>query len=175
MLSSELNSSVKAKAAGGVAVEVVRPDDGRLESVWVALFITAVLLLGALGIWVRQTPVTLADPSASLSTAQRQLLLELSIAADEVAFMKDLLGEEALTLTNLTEQALLPVFVGQDSHAWQAISQDCFLLAQPKTSAAFALNLQADTPTAIFFTPDLVQQPHTCNELSSWLRMDDNQ
>jgi len=157
------------------SVEVVRPDDGRLESVWVALFIAAVLLLGALGIWARQTPATLADPSANLSTEQRQLLLELSIAADEIEFMQDLLGKEALTLANLTEQALLPVFAKQKSHAWQTISQGCFLLAQPKTTTAFALSLSADEATAIFFTPELVNKPHTCNELSSWLRMDGNQ
>lgn len=170
MLSSRSNSSADA-----VEVEVVRPDDGRLESVWVALFIAAVVLLGALGIWARQTPATLADPSASLTTAQRQLLLELSIAADEIEFMQGLLGEEALTLTNLTQQALLPLFVGQDFQAWQAISQGCFLLTQPKSSAAFVLRLEANTPPAIFFIPELIENPHTCNELSSWLRMDNNQ
>src|SRR5690554_6593990 len=128
MLSSRSNSSDDA-----VEVEVVRPDDGRLESVWVALFIAAVVLLGALGIWARQTPATLADPSASLTTAERQLLLELSIAADEIEFMQGLLGEEALSLANLTQQALLPLFVGQDFQAWQTIEQGCFLLAQPNT------------------------------------------
>lgn len=167
MLSSRSNSSADA-----VEVEVVRPDDGRLESVWVALFIAAVVLLGALGIWARQTPATLADPSASLTTAERQLLLELSIAADEIEFMQGLLGEEALTLGNLTQQALLPLFVGQDFQAWQTIEQGCFLLAQPNTSTAFALSLQAGAATAIFYTPELVHPPHTCNELSGWLRMD---
>lgn len=156
-------------------VEVVRPDDGRLESFWVTLFILAVLLLGGLGVWARQAPVTLTEPSASLNTAQRQLLLELSIAADEIAFMEDILGAEELKLANLTEQALLPVFVGQDFEAWQAISQGCFLLAQPKSSAAFVLRLEANTPPAIFFIPELIENPHTCNELSSWLRMDNNQ
>ncbi|NLW04196.1 MAG: hypothetical protein GX029_03085 [Pseudomonadaceae bacterium] len=156
-------------------VEVVRPDDGRLESFWVTLFILAVLLLGGLGVWARQAPVTLTEPSASLNTAQRQLLLELSIAADEIAFMEDILGAEELKLANLTEQALLPVFVGQDFEAWQAISQGCFLLAQPKSNAAFVLRLEANTPPAIFFIPELIENPHTCNELSSWLRMDNNQ
>jgi len=158
-----------------VTVELVRPDDGRLESVWVVLFIVLVLVLGALGIWARQTPVNLADPSASLNTAQRQLLLELSIAADELAFMKDLLGAEALTLDKLTEQVVLPVFMGQNQQAWQVLNPGCFWLAQPRANAAFALKLQVDVPPAIFFTPELINKPHTCNELSRWLRMDKNQ
>lgn len=163
------NSSLQAEK---VIIEVVRPDDGRLESVWVALFILVVLLLGALGIWARQQPVLVEDPSVTLNDPQRQLLLELSIAADEIAFMQDFLGDEVLTLGSLTEQVLLPVFAGQTLQAWQVISQGCFLLPQPQTAAAFALNLPENAPAEIFFTPKLVKLPNSCNQLSDWLRMD---
>ncbi|GLR63602.1 hypothetical protein [Marinospirillum insulare] len=163
------NSSLKAEK---VIIEVVRPDDGRLESVWVTLFILGVLLLGALGIWARQTPALQDNPSASLNTLERQLLLELSIAADEIEFMQSFLDGESLTLESLTEQALLPVFAGQTLQAWQAIDQNCFFLLQPKTTAAFALSLPRNAPARIFFTPELIEFPDTCNQLSSWLRMD---
>ena len=155
------NSSLKAKK---VIIEVVRPDDGRLESFWVALFILAVLLLGALGIWARQQPVLVEDPSAILQPAQRQLLLELSITAEEIQFVGGMQGIE------------LPVFVGQNLRAWQEVSSGCFLLRQPNSSAAFVLQLQIEhlntNHPAIFFTPELTANPHSCNELSTWLRMD---
>lgn len=155
------NSSLKAKK---VIIEVVRPDDGRLESFWVALFILGVLLLGGLGIWVRQEPKLLEEPSAILQPAQRQLLLELSITAEEIEFAGGVEGVE------------LPVFFGQKLPAWQEIASGCFLLRQPNASAAFVLQLQSEhldtSHPAIFFTPELTANPHSCNDLSTWLRMD---
>lgn len=160
MLNSELNSELSS------SVEVVRPDDGRLESFWVALFIFFVLLLGGLGILARQEPALAADPSASLDQPQRQLLLALSITAEEIAFAGGVEGVE------------LPVFFGQKLPAWQKIASGCFLLHQPNTSAAFVLQIQtkelATHQTAIFFTPELTAIPNSCNQLASWLRMDNH-
>ena len=149
-----------------ITIEVVRPDDGRLESFWVALFILGVLLLGGLGIWARQEPKLLEDPSAILQPAQRQLLLELSITAEEIEFAGGVEGVE------------LPVFFGQKLPAWQEVASGCFLLHQPNASAAFLLAVQTeDLKThhpVIFFTPELLAMPDSCNQLATWLRMDNH-
>ncbi|HKM16467.1 MAG TPA: hypothetical protein VJY63_11195 [Marinospirillum sp.] len=158
MLNSRLNEPAM--------VDLVRPDDGRLESFWVALFIFSVLLLGGLGILARQEPALVADPSASLNQPQRQLLLELSITAEEIEFAGGVEGIE------------LPVFFGQKLPAWQEVSSRCFLLRQPNSSAAFVLQMQTEhlktNHPAIFFTPELAAIPNSCNQLDTWLRMDNH-
>ena len=158
-----------------LTIEVVRPDDGRLESFWVVVFIMAVVLLGAVGVYARQQPETLADPSAILDSKQRQLLLELSIAVDEIHFMKEISGKTEILFENLIEQGALPTFVGQSIQAWTSIDRRCFLLSQPNSAAAFALWLETEDHTALFFTPNLTILPNDCRLLSTWIEMDNNE
>lgn len=156
-------------------VEIVNPDDGRLESFWVVVFIMTVVLLGAVGVYARQQSETLVDPSASLDSKQRQLLLELSIAVDEIHFMREVAGNVELLLPDLIEQGTLPTFVGQPIQAWTAVDRRCFWLPQPNSTSAFALWLETEDHTALFFTPNLTIPPNDCRLLSTWIEMDNNE
>lgn len=159
-------------------IETVRPDDGRTESFWVALVITGVLLLGGLGILLRQEQSPATDTRPQLDLLQRQFLMELTIAADEIRFITSMNSEvstdtgfENWSLEQLLQEQLLPVFPGQSAKAWQQLEPGCLLLPQPASRIHFGLVLQ-QAGSSIHYAPADVPPPDHCETLLSWQRMD---
>ncbi|SFX17344.1 hypothetical protein [Marinospirillum alkaliphilum] len=153
-------------------VETVRPDNGRDENRWVLLLTLTVLLLGALGVLLRQTQAPMANLQPELSLHQQQLLMELAIAADEIRFLA--LPEFQQTghwpdRQQLLAEGLLPVLPGQSVMDWQQPEAGCLLLPQPNLSAAFLMRLQTDS-IQLYFT-DHLTTPVSCDQLDHWFPM----
>lgn len=169
-----MSNSEAQPLTDGLTIERVKPDNGREENRWVLLLTLTVLLLGTLGVLLRQTPVQMTKQQPELSLHQRQLLMELTIAADEIRFLA--LPEFLQTghwpdRQQLLAEELLPVFPGQSAEAWQQPQPACLVLQQPSQTAAFLLLLQADT-THLYFTDQFTGTPASCDHLHHWLRMD---
>jgi hypothetical protein len=159
-------------------IETVRPDDGRSESFWVALVITGVLLLGGLGILLRQEQTGVADTRPQLDLLQRQFLMELTIAADEIRFIATMNSDISINsgfiawpLEQLLQEQLLPLFPGQAASAWQQLQPGCLLIQQPNSPVHFALVLQ-QAGSSIHYSTTSVHHPAPCETLLSWQRMD---
>ncbi|RAU17527.1 hypothetical protein DN062_12610 [Nitrincola tibetensis] len=148
-------------------IETVRPDDGRLETLWVWLFIAAVLAIGAIGISVR-TETHVHVPSVELNPVEQQLLTELSIAIQEIEFVTGDVGDWP-DIDQLI-MAQIPPFTHQ-SQTWRAIEKGCYLLVSAVgMHGHFMLDLNEEA--RILFHESPIPMISECHDLSHWHRLD---
>lgn len=116
--------------------EEVIPNDGRRETLWVALSILGILLLSVLGIHWRQDPGESASLMPVLSTFDQQRLTELSIALEELTFM---MPTDTYPSLEMIQAAGIPPF--DQGLTWQELSPGCYHLSPTSTHAGFVLAL----------------------------------
>ncbi|MDR9466876.1 hypothetical protein [Marinospirillum sp.] len=154
-------------------VEVVQPDDGRHESLGVWTVILGVVLLGGLGVFLRQEAVKLETPRPHLDVQQRQLEMELSIALQEMEFLGFAAAEESAARQQLLlqEEGLLPYFPGQSADDWVAVEPGCFYLQKPGSTQAFAFQF-LNQGSHLYFTNQFTGVLPDCQQLDSWFVLD---
>ncbi len=122
---------------------LVKPDNGRRETLWVTLVVILILLAGALGIMFRQAGAAPADPYESLNGAQRQLLTELMIASDEIRFMTPS-GAPLPELDELQALGVSPFSqTDEATYRWSQVEPGCFQAQGGSEQGAFLLRLGA--------------------------------
>lgn len=125
-------------------IELVPPKDGRQENVWVLFLVLLLLTAGALGVGWRHVPSAAPTPHLIGHTPlDRQLMMELSIALDEIRFIYGMQQGQhhALDASTLLAADLLP----QDptgTSFWMEISENCLLLNR-QGSPSMLLYLEA--------------------------------
>lgn len=162
-----MSSSEPGAETGCFTLERVPPDDGRRESLWVALAMLLVLGAGAAGIWLRQEAAEPPAAHLSLNREQTQWLTELSIGAEEIRFMAPAGGPwpEPAALAALA----VPPF-DRPEYRWQQPAADCYQAVDPANLGDFALWLAPEG--GIFFHAGDSHPLTGCHELTSWTRMD---
>lgn len=145
-------------------IETVMPDDGKRESLWVWLLISAVLLLSALGIWVRQETVP-HRTHVSLSPVQSQQLMALSIAREEIQF----LAEKPWPAPEELEQLGLELFVPSASHRWHQPGDDCYQWISSQQAGDFLLRI---SDGVIFYHPGEASLLSSCTPDAHWMLLD---
>jgi hypothetical protein len=154
-------------------VEVVQPDDGQYESLGVWLLILGVVLLGGLGVFLRQEAAKPEIRPPQLDVQQRQLEMELSIALQEMDFLGFAASQEsaARQRTALQEEGLLPYFPGQSAENWIAVEPGCFYLQQPDSTLAYAFQF-LNQSSRLYFTNQFTGVLLDCQQLDSWSVLD---
>ncbi|WP_409522823.1 DUF6162 family protein [Nitrincola sp. MINF-07-Sa-05] len=145
--------------------QLVKPDNGRRETIWVTLVVILILLAGALGIMFRQAGAAPADPYESLNGAQRQLLTELTIASDEIRFMTPS-STPWPELDELQTLGVSPFAQTDDAYDWKQVEPGCFQAQDRSEQGAFLLVLEAGG--SILFHPGQAPLLSDCNDQHHW-------
>ncbi|KGK43188.1 hypothetical protein LH51_01845 [Nitrincola sp. A-D6] len=153
-----------SEVSAAAVIETVMPDDGKRESLWVWLLIAAVLLLGALGIWLRQEVVPQRTQIA-LSPSQSQQLMSLSIAREEIQF----LAEKPWPAPESLESLGLELFASSSSHRWHQPGDDCYQWISRQHDGDFLLRI---SDAVIFYHPGEVELLSSCTPDEHWTLMD---
>ncbi len=148
----------------GADIEIVMPDDGKRESLWVWLLIVAVLSSGALGIWLRQD-TTHQRPYVSLAPAQSQQLMALSIAHEEIVFLTEKPWPTPADLAQLGVELFAP----SPSHQWHQPENDCYQWMSQKQTGDFLLRM---SDGRIFYHPGKADRLLHCTPDEHWILMD---
>lgn len=144
-------------------IETVVPDDGKRESLWVWLLISAVLLLSALGIWLRQETLP-HRAQVSLSPVQSQQLMALSIARDEILFLAD----KPWPAPERLEQLGLDLFAPSASHHWHQPGDDCYQWISRQRDGDFLLRI---SDALIFYHSGEASLLSSCTPDEHWMLM----
>ncbi|WP_417580650.1 hypothetical protein [Nitrincola sp.] len=145
-------------------IETVMPDDGKRESLWVWLLISAMLLLGALGIWLRQEVVP-ERTHVSLNPVQSQQLMALSIAREEILF----LAEKPWPAPESLEQLGLDLFASSASQDWHQPGDDCYQWISRQHDGDFLLRI---SDGVIFYHPGEAGLLSSCTPDEHWTLME---
>lgn len=146
-------------------VEIVAPDNGQRESVWVGLFVLLVILAGAMGITLRQEPAGLVADAIELTPLQAQQWVELSITLEEIAFVTHSPWPSPEVLVSLG----LPIFLPTSTHEWHQPEVDCYQWRSLAQQGDFVLHL---SDQSIYWHPGAVEPLTDCHLDAHWLLLD---
>ncbi len=146
-------------------VELVEPDNGKRESLWVAIFVLLVLVSGVFGISLRKEPPLSNASLVDLSPVQSQLLVELSIALEEIGFVSQAPWPSPDELADMGVSIFLP----NQSGRWHQPQSDCYQWISHNHQGDFVLRL---SDKRIYWHPGAVVALSDCQLDSHWILLE---
>ncbi|WP_415884335.1 DUF6162 family protein [Neptuniibacter sp. QD34_54] len=149
-------------------VEVVRPDNGRVESYWLIGSIVIILSIANYVLQNNQAPSLAPQKHLELDVEGKAVLTALRNAADEIMFLSD--DGSLPAVSELIEQEL-PPFADSNgtfaAYSWNLLDSVCYFGRSSKEgSREFVLKIHNDH-SEIYWRQTAVNTPN-CDQLTNW-------
>ncbi|WP_136679428.1 hypothetical protein [Neptunomonas sp. XY-337] len=152
-----------------LTIEVIAPDNGGRETLWVTLTIVLMVILAFIGIKLNRAAPAAQAQHIGLSIEAKRVLTDLRNAADEIQFSAE--GTNYPSITELQRWALPPFAKTPgviSQYVWDKVEHDCYLgVSQQEGSPHFMLLL--DGEPHIYWSTDTA--PVTdCHQNLDWIK-----
>jgi len=162
-------ANFKASALENEGVtEIVRPDNGRIESYWLIGIVVIILSIASYVLQNNQAPDLAPQKHLELDVEGKAVLTALRNAADEILFLSD--DGNLPSVSELIDQELPPFSDSNGTFAaysWALIDSACYLgRSAQEGSREFVLKIHNDHSE--IYWRQAASNTANCNQLTDW-------